>query len=84
MDVENWPHEDDVKVKCPRESSIPSSYISIVRQVVRDILLGKVMMPKIDEVSSTVLASKVSDALLLNIFNDCLPLLLWTRYFEHG
>lgn len=27
--VENWPLEDGAKVKCPRESSVPGSYISI-------------------------------------------------------
>ena len=73
MDVENWPHEDGVKVECPGQSSVPGSYISIVRQVVRDILLEKLMMPTIYEAYSQLSAIKVSDVLLLNFFDDILP-----------
>ena len=83
VDVENWPHEDGVKVTRLRESSVPGSYMSIIRQVVRDILKEKVMMPTIDEVYSRVSAIKVSDVLLINIFDDSLPTppldyLVWT------
>ena len=83
QDVIDWPHEDGMKVKCTRESSVPNSYISIVRQVVRDILLEKVMLPTIDEVYSRISALKVSDVHLLNIFDESMPLpptdsLVWT------
>ena len=82
-DVKNWPYEDGTTIKCNRESAVPDGYISIVRQIVQDILLEKKTIPTIDEIYSRISSMKVSDVLFLNIFDDniqppSMDALVWT------
>lgn len=72
-DVTNWPHEDGAKLKYNTESSVPDSYISIVRQVVRDIIVEKETYPTIREVQRRLCELKVEDVMAVNIFENETP-----------
>lgn len=87
-DVETWPREDGQKVSCSRESSVPDSYVAIIRQVVRQILLEKVKAPTVDEVFSRVSKLSAADVTDLNLFEETVPpfessIWTWSRATLH-
>ena len=68
-DIESWQYHCGDSLKYEKKSSVPESFRSIVRMIVRDLFLEKVQVPTVTILYNRISTIQVKDVVHLNLFN---------------
>ena len=69
-DVRNWKYNAGESLSIKRLGEVPKNYCSVIRQIVRDLLLEKIQVPTIDIVFERISQLKVGDVDNHNFFTS--------------
>lgn len=69
-DVRDWKYKYGDSIRLQRDLKVPHNYVSLVRHVIRNIILEKKKLPTRDLLLEKLNTITVSDAHHLNLFQD--------------